>query len=107
MWNNEDSVLSLQPYFTIKGENKLYKRDLFITLEIPVGKTIFIDTSIVNLLDGIENTENMWDHEMTDKKWVMTDNGLSLFIKNDSVIIEEEIIQQEIDTVKTDTNISI
>ncbi len=107
LWNNENSVLNLQPYFTIKGENKLYKSDLFITLEIPVGKTIFIDTSIVNLLDGIENTENMWDHEMTDKKWVMTGNGLSLFIKNDSVIIEKEIIQQEIDTVKTDTNISI
>ncbi len=107
LWNNKDSIISLQPYFTIKGDNKFYKRELFITLELPVGKAIFLDTGIVNLLDGIENTENMWDHEMTGQKWIMTNNGLSLITKNDSVIIEDDITPQEIDTVKTNTNISI
>lgn len=107
LWNTKDSILRLQPYFTIKGDNKFYKRELFITLELPVGKKIFLDSGIVNLLDGIKNTENMWDHEMAGQKWIMTNNGLSLNLKNDSVIIEENILPQETDTVKTDSNISI
>ena len=44
---------------------------------------------------------------MAGQKWIMTNNGLSLFIKTDSLIIEEDILPKEIDSAKTQTNVII
>ena len=111
-WLEKDSLISFYPYFTVKGDNKLFKRKLYITLEIPEGKSVYIDSSMINLIHDIENTENLWDHEMIGKKWIMTDKGLSLF-KNKEIKIEEDekektdSIKVEQDTIDVSNKISI
>jgi phage shock protein PspC (stress-responsive transcriptional regulator) len=66
-WMEQDSLMSFDPYFTVNENNKLFKRELMITLEIPVGKIVYIDSSMHNLIYDIENVQNMWDEDMIGK----------------------------------------
>lgn len=113
-WNKSDSILLFDPYFTVKENNKLFKRELLMTLEIPEGKIVYIDSSMHNLIYDIENMQNMWDEDMIGKKWIMTSEGLSHYKddtkkieQNDDIIEGVDTLNMNADTAEVSNEISI
>jgi phage shock protein PspC (stress-responsive transcriptional regulator) len=103
LWQERDSFLYFNPYFTFNENHKLYKRELLLTIELPVGKTVYIDSNMIDLIYDIENTQNIWDEDMIGKKWIMTEDGLSLL---DSEVKNIEKEEKEIELKKDSLNLN-
>ncbi len=115
-WQQDDTVLYFNRYFNIKGEKKIHDQKLTVTLEIPVGKTIYLDEDTDQITSYLDNIQHFSNYEMTEKHWIMTENGLSLLdeykkdIKEDKEVFEEETkptenkdkINDEIEAMKSE-----
>jgi phage shock protein PspC (stress-responsive transcriptional regulator) len=88
-WVREDTVLLCDPYFTVNGDNKLYMRDLSINLEVPVGKTVYIDSSLSEVVNDVEISEYMHATDIFGKKLIMSDKGLCL--PSDTLALKDSI----------------
>ncbi|MEN8119317.1 MAG: PspC domain-containing protein [Bacteroidota bacterium] len=101
-WQQDDSLLILNRYFQINGTKKVRDQELNIYLSIPVGKTIYLGKHIFQIAHDIDNVQNIYDGNMTEEYWIMTEDGLSLLDDakptNEAVIEESE---NETDTTKT------
>ena len=72
----EDEDMIFDDFFSI--EKQLWRmQELDLTLEIPIGKTIYLDDSMEDLIYDIKNQENMWDYDMLGHYWKMEKEGLS------------------------------
>ncbi len=76
----EGSKLVLNPYFTIEEKGKWRNQKCRVDLEIPDGKIIFLDESILPIIHNINNASNMWVGDMVNHYWVMKPEGLT-FLK--------------------------
>lgn len=72
-----DSTLALSTYFSIPKEIKLRNQHVYITLYLPLNKSIFLDETVRNLLYDVDNVSNTNDKKMTNKKWIMLEQGLT------------------------------
>ena len=72
----EEGDLIFDDYFSI-SEQKWRLQELEITLEIPVGKTIYLDNSMEDLIYDLKNQENVWDYDMLGHYWKMEEEGLT------------------------------
>ena len=72
----EEKDLIFDDFFSI-SEQKWRLQELDLTLEIPVGRTIYLDHSVEDLIYDIKNQENMWDYDMLGHYWKMEKNGLT------------------------------
>lgn len=70
------NTLLLDPYFAIGGEGKWRNQRAEITLELPQGKVIFLDESLLPVLRNIENISNIWEADMLGFYWKMESNRL-------------------------------
>ncbi|HZL09491.1 MAG TPA: PspC domain-containing protein [Prolixibacteraceae bacterium] len=75
---SKDSTLLLDPYFTIENQAKWRNQEVQITVKVPTGKMIHLDTNLGQLHFDFENINNIWNKDMTGKTWIMTPEGLSL-----------------------------
>lgn len=73
----EGNHLIIDPYFEVGKSKKWRSQELGITLLLPEGKVIYIDESLLPVMDNILNTSGTWKGDMTDKYWKMEANGLS------------------------------
>ncbi len=73
-----DNNLVLNPYFFIEGGIKWRFPRVEITLEIPEGQYVYLDTETREILDDIYNVDHISDWRMGGKLWQMTDEGLKL-----------------------------
>jgi phage shock protein PspC (stress-responsive transcriptional regulator) len=73
-----DSTLVLDPYFIIGNQAKWRNQEVQVTLKVPEGKMIRLDTRLARLNFDFDNVNNIWNKEMTGKTWKMTPEGLSL-----------------------------
>lgn len=87
-WSREDSVILCDPYFTVSGDNKLYMRDLVINLEIPEGRYLIIDSTLNEMINEVELSEDLRPSGLYGKKLLMTEHGLS--IAGDSISSKKE-----------------
>ena len=72
----EDENLIFDDFFSI--EKQLWRmQELDLTLEIPIGKVIYLDYSMEDLIYDIKNQENMWDYDMLGHYWKMEKDGLT------------------------------
>jgi len=78
-WSQRDSLLILDPYFLIPDSNKWRNQDMDIILRVPVGKVVCLHRNTRHIITDIDNVNNIWDHEMAGKKWIMRPDGLSLY----------------------------
>ncbi len=103
-WQQKDSLLYLAPYISIPKGEKWRMHHLKIKLRIPVGTIVFLDESMIPVIYDIQNIQNMWDNDMVNKKWIMTDDGLSLYTDylEKNAIDKKEIIN-ETDTITYDS----
>ncbi len=71
-----DSILDFSPYFDITKEAKWRDQSVKIILKVPVGKTIYLNANMKNIIYDIDNVTDTWDNDMVGRKWIMTQNGL-------------------------------
>jgi phage shock protein PspC (stress-responsive transcriptional regulator) len=76
-WEMKDSLLRLDPYFSLPELRYWRGQDLNLTLYLPVGKVVYLDKDMEDFLDEAENTEGAWHHELVGKYWKMTEKGLA------------------------------
>jgi phage shock protein PspC (stress-responsive transcriptional regulator) len=62
-------------HFTI-GDQSWKAQEVDVELRIPVGTEIFIDESCAYLLDDVANISRTYDHDMANRRWIMTSYGL-------------------------------
>ncbi len=74
----KDSSLRLDPYYFLRDNAKWRNQEVSLTLKVPEGKSIYLDSKMTYIIDDIENVENMWAGDMVGKFWTMTPNGLAL-----------------------------
>ncbi len=74
--------LILDNYFTLK-EQKWRMQELDLVLEIPEGKTIYLDHSLKNIIYDVKNVQDMWDYDMLGHYWKMEKEGLTCVSCND------------------------
>ena len=44
---------------------------------IPVGRIIYLDENVEDLIHDIDNVSHTWDRDMLRKKWIMKEEGLT------------------------------
>jgi len=74
----KDSTLRFDPYYMLKDEARWRDQEIFLTLKVPEGKSIYLNQKMTSIISDIQNTENMWDGDMVGKTWTMTADGLAL-----------------------------
>ena len=67
----------LDDFFVVKRESRWNIKDMNLVLKVPVGKTIYLDHSLNDLIYDIKNQENMWDYDMLGHYWKMEKEGLT------------------------------
>jgi len=77
-FTSKDSILILDPFFVIGNQAKWRNQEVQITVKVPTGKLIHLDTKLDQLNFDFDNINNIWNKEMTGKTWEMTPEGLAL-----------------------------
>lgn len=73
----KDSIITFNQYWATIKEHRLRGQEVKLILRIPVGKTVYLDESIEDLIYDIDNVTDTWDRDMIGKKWVMLEDGLT------------------------------
>ncbi|NCU04569.1 MAG: PspC domain-containing protein, partial [Chitinophagaceae bacterium] len=110
--NFKDSVLSLDKGFTVSEESKFRNQRVVVTIEVPVGKRIFIDRSVdrlewhnitINGRGGDWEWED--DHRWSSRGWndtdveyIMTEDGLERADGKDKI----EKADREVETIESE-----
>jgi len=72
----KDSIVTLDPVFTLPENCKWKNQDISLVLNLPEGCSVYIDSTLTDLLDYNQPYCNYWPDEMVGKTWTMTKNGL-------------------------------
>lgn len=73
-----DSTVVFDPYFFLGEGDKWRNQEVYITVKVPEGKTIYLGEGMQEIIRDIENTSNTWDKDMIGKYWEMKPEGLTL-----------------------------
>lgn len=76
-WDQIDSVVNFDQYFTLAKDSKWRNQRLHITVKVPEGKVVYLDESMDEIIYNIDNLSNTRDEFMVNQKWIMTKDGLS------------------------------
>ena len=77
-FNTKDSTLFFDPHFILDEDGKWRDQEVYITVKVPEGKTIYLDDDMVKIIHDIENVSNTWDGDMVGKYWTMEPEGLTM-----------------------------
>jgi len=77
-YNQTDSTIVFDPYFFLDEGEKWRKQEVYITVKVPEGKTIYLGDDMDEIIHDIENVSNTWDGDMVGKYWEMKPEGLTL-----------------------------
>ncbi len=66
-----DSVIKFNPYFNLKDGEKWRVQELQITLNVPVGKRIYIAKGLEGILSNDQEVCLCWPDEVIGKTWIM------------------------------------
>lgn len=101
-----DSLIEFDNLFKVNNADKFRVQDLSIIVKLPVGKVIYLDKSLENMIYDIENVTNTYDGDMINRRWQMTENGLKC-IDCDGLISVSEHDEDEVNIekdIKIDVN---
>ncbi len=82
LFYQNDSILNFSQYFTYKQNNKWHGEKVDIILYLPVNKYVYLNETSRSIIFDIHNRHDMWDYDMVEKMWKMTDSGLILADKD-------------------------
>lgn len=69
-------VLLVSPVIRYPVSDKLRGQDVRFTLEVPVGKSVFLRPGSTDVIYDIKNVTNTYDDDMLGRTWTMTEKGL-------------------------------
>ena len=104
-----DSLIEFDNLFKVNNADKFRVQDLSIIVKLPVGKTIYLDKSLENMIYDIENVTNTYDGDMINRRWTMTENGLRCIDCDGLISVGDHIngLDEEVDIekdIKIDVN---
>jgi phage shock protein PspC (stress-responsive transcriptional regulator) len=104
-----DSLIEFDNLFKVNNADKFRVQDLSIIVKLPVGKTIYLDKSLENMIYDIENVTNTYDGDMVNRRWTMTENGLKCLDCDGLISVGDHIngLDEEVDIekdIKIDVN---
>ncbi|MCB0802321.1 MAG: PspC domain-containing protein [Flavobacteriales bacterium] len=70
------SNLSISPYIDFPYEDRYRGQEAEISIELPVGKSIYLENSSIDIIYDIKNVTNTYDGKMIGHTWLMTEIGL-------------------------------
>lgn len=71
-----DNLIEFDNLFRVNDADKYREQDVTVILKLPVGKVIYLDKSLENMIYDIENVTNTYDGDMINRRWMMTEEGL-------------------------------
>jgi hypothetical protein len=71
-----DSLILCDQLFRVNHADKFRVQSVKVILKVPLGKVVYLDKSLENMLNDVDNTTNTYDGDMINRKWVMTETGL-------------------------------
>jgi phage shock protein PspC (stress-responsive transcriptional regulator) len=74
----QDSLLTFKPWFILPDKSVWRKQEVDIVLMVPENKVIYLDNSMITVINDIKNTSHMWDGDMVGKFWIMKSEELEL-----------------------------
>jgi phage shock protein PspC (stress-responsive transcriptional regulator) len=77
-YDQQDSLVTFQPWFMIPSKSSWHAQEINIFLKIPLNKTVYLSDDMVKIISDIKNTSNTWDGDMVGKYWTMKPEGLEL-----------------------------
>uniref|UniRef100_UPI0032172D1D PspC domain-containing protein n=1 Tax=uncultured Draconibacterium sp. TaxID=1573823 RepID=UPI0032172D1D len=76
-YNLSDSTVFFDPYFFIEEGKKWRNQEVFVTVKVPQGKSVYLGDDLVKIIYDIENVSNTWDGDMVGRYWEMKPEGLT------------------------------
>lgn len=73
---SSDTVATLDPLFFVPRRSKWKNQSVTVTLFLPEDYAVYLDESLLPILNSHQPYSNYWPDEMVGKTWVMTSNGL-------------------------------
>ncbi len=86
----DGNILALNSYFLSDYGNIAKDELISITIYLPEGNTVFFDESTKTFINNIDNTDDIYDDEMIEHHFLITEDGL------DCSDCKEEIIEESI-----------
>ena len=78
-WEQRDSLLLFDSYFSLPENERWRAPEVRLKIKLPVGKVVDLDEDMVEIIYDIDNTTDIYDSDMAGKKWIMKEEGLTLF----------------------------
>ncbi len=75
-FEQKDSLLMFSDHFPIPKGTKFRDQKVKLILKVPVGKSVYLDESMEDIIYDIENSTNTYDGDMGGHVWKMTEGGL-------------------------------
>lgn len=85
-YRQEGDVLLVSPLASYPKSDKIRGQHARFTLQLPVGKAVFLRANSRAVINDIKNVENVWDSDMLGKTWRMTSRGL----EEDKPVLERQ-----------------
>ncbi len=76
-FTQSDSVLRFNHFFTMDAIEKWRAQDVQLLLRMPVGARVRFDESLRHFINHIDNVKNIYDSDMINRTWLMTEKGLT------------------------------
>lgn len=73
----QDSMVVFNPCLVLGKGEKFRNQKLRFVLKVPVGKTVFIGSSMEDIIYDIDNVTNTHDRKMVGRRWIMSPEGLA------------------------------
>ena len=71
-----ENAIVLDAYYLSNFKNLWKDEEINATVYLPQGTTVYFDNSIKNFLNDVDNEANIYDKEMVNHHFIMTDNTL-------------------------------
>lgn len=75
-FRQQGDVLLVSPVVRYQATDKLRGQDVQFTLEVPLGKSVFLRPGSKEVIYDIKNVTNTYDGDMLGRTWTMTNEGL-------------------------------
>jgi phage shock protein PspC (stress-responsive transcriptional regulator) len=72
-----DSLIRFNRFFSLSQNDRYRGQHVQLVLKMPVGARVYFDKSLRHFIYDIENVQNIYDRDMLDRTWKMTDKGLT------------------------------
>lgn len=75
--NQSGNTLRFDNYLSFNTKDKWRDQEVYVTLYVPEGMTIYLKEDIEAIVYDIDNVHNMWDGDMMEHYWEMRSRGLT------------------------------